>query len=232
MKKHLLASFTSVALTIVPTLCMASNGNIGIFADPHAATCQATVPCFGTLTLYVYALLEGSSAGGITGAEYSIDVGDTNPDPEWLFSESFNASATVVGSGSLTPPDNLLRGVNVAFAECQPGGPVPIVLLETVTVINVGCTTDKKVLTVVKHDTASNQYFQCPLFVLCDDPVFTKVCLGSNLVLCRNPEPPFPNDATCSSSGQFILNPTASDRCKVGVEETTWSTMKGLYRGN
>jgi hypothetical protein len=230
MKRQLVALLASALL--LPALpCSAANGNIGIFADPHAATCMATVPCMGTLKLWVYALLEGSSAGGITGAEYSIDVGSSAPDPLWFFSETFNASATVVGTGALNPGDALSRGVNLAWAQCQPGGPVPFVLLETVTALSFDCAQSKLILTVVKHDVASNQFFQCPLFVLCDDPVYTKVCIGSNLTTCRNPEPPFPNNATCSTSGQFILNPVIGvDRCKVGVETATWSTMKELYR--
>jgi len=232
MKRHLVALLASASL-LLALPCFASNGNIGIFADPHAATCQADAPCQSALTLYVYALLEGSSAGGITGAEYSIDVGDNNADPSYIMSESFNpaAQATSVGSGAVTPADPLPRGINVGFPSCQPGGPVPIVWLENITVINIGCSTARLLLTVVKHDQPANQFFQCPLFALCDGPVFTKVCLGSNLRTCRNPEPPFPNNATCSTSGQFIINPVLGvDKCKVGVETATWSTMKGLYR--
>jgi len=230
MKRQLVALLASAVL--LPALpCSAANGNIGIFADQHAATCMATVPCSGSLNLWVYALLEGSSGGGITGAEYSIDVGSSAADPLWFFSETFNPAATVVGAGALNPGDPGARGVNVAFAQCQPGGPVPFVLLESVTAFSLDCAQAKLILTVVKHDAASNQFFQCPLFVLCDSPVFTKICIGSNLTTCRNPEPPFPNNATCSTSGQFILNPVVGvDRCKVGVEAATWSTMKELYR--
>jgi len=232
MKRQLVALLASAVL--LPALpCFAANGNIGIFADPHAATCMATVPCQSNLNLWVYALLEGSSAGGITGAEYGINVGNNDADPLWFFTENFNAAATVVGGGALSPGDPIARGVNVAFAGCQPGGPVPFVLLETVSAFSIDCAQSKLILTVVKHDVASNQFFQCPLFVLCDDPVFTKVCIGSNLTTCQNPEPPFPNNATCSTSGQFILNPVIGvDRCKVGVEAATWSGVKELFRQN
>jgi hypothetical protein len=222
----------------------AANGNIGIFFDQGAALCQATVPCGTTARIYVYALLEGASYIGITGAEYKVQTGpDANPDnPGWFWNvEVFNPTATVIGQ-AFTPTDNFpvppplnQRGVNVAWASCQIGDGFKI-LLQTIDVVNTDCNnTEELRLSVVKHDNPSNPFFVCPLFVLCDGPTYTKVCLGSDVrgpnavPPCRNLNPPFANDAFCSTSGQGFLNPISTDRCRIGVANTSWQGVKQLY---
>jgi hypothetical protein len=100
----------------------------------------------------------------------------------------------------------------------------------TVDVFNAGCVANEFKFLITKKLSPSNQFYQCPLFTLCDDPVFTKVCLGSNLRTCQNPEPPFPMNATCSTSGEFYLNPGPTRNCTVAVQQSTWSTMKEMYR--
>ena len=228
MRRQLIASCALASLVGLASPSFAANGNIGMFFDTGAAICQSDVPCGTPVTMYVFALLQGASGIGLTGAEYKIQVGPTNSaDPGWFFTEAFDPSATVVGAGSLTPVDNSLRGVNVAWPSCQVGDGTKV-LIETVTIFN-SCNSAELALKVVKHDSASNQFFQCPLFTLCDDPIFTKVCLGSNQALCRNPEPPNPNNATCSTSGQAYLNPGPTRNCTVAVNEATWSTVKSLY---
>ena len=228
MRRQLLASCALASLVGSASPSFAANGNIGLFFDTGAALCQAAVPCNTPVTMYVYALLQGASGIGFTGAEYKIQVGPNgNADPGWFFTETFDPAATVLGVGSLNPADNLQRGVNVAWPSCQVGDGTKV-LIETVSIFN-SCNAAELALKVVKHDFASNQFFQCPLFTLCDDPVFTKVCLGSNQVLCRNPEPPFPNNATCSSSGEAYLNPGPTRNCTVAVTEATWSTVKSIY---
>lgn len=231
MRRQLFASSALAALVCLTSPTWAANGNIGLFFDAGAALCQQTVPCFTSTTLYVYALLQGASQTGITGVEYKIKTGpNNNADPGWLYTENFDILATVVGTGALTPADNLTRGVNVAWASCQVGDGTKV-LIETVTIFNSDCgNTGELALKVVKHDFATNQFFQCPLFTLCDAPVFTKVCLGSNLTTCTNPEPPFANNATCSTSGEAYLNPGPTRNCTVAVNQATWSAMKGLFR--
>ncbi len=228
MRRQLLASCALASLVGLTSPSFAANGNIGMFFDTGAAICQSAAPCGTPVTMYVYALLQGASGIGLTGAEYKIQIGTNNsPDPGWFFSESFDPSATVVGAGALNPPDNGLRGVNVAWPSCQVGDGTKV-LIETVSILN-SCSTAELALKVVKHDSASNQFFQCPLFTLCDSPVFTKVCLGSNQTLCRNPEPPNPNNATCSTSGEAYLNPGPTRNCTVAVNDATWSTVKSMY---
>jgi len=210
----------------------AANGNIGLFFDQNAALCQGAVPCGPPVRVWVYGLLQGATQNGITGAEYKVQVGnDNNPDPGFLFNETFDPSATVIG-GAFNPPDNATRGVNIAWPACQVGDGTKV-LIETVDILNLDCSNTGEVrLTVVKHDFPSNQFFQCPVFTMCDAPVYTKVCLGSNITTCRNPEPPFPNNATCSSSGTAFVNPAPGHNCTVAVTNQAWSTVKGLYRSN
>ena len=108
-----------------------------------------------------------------------------------------------------------------------------MVLLQTIRVYNLSCDTGELPLQVISHDIASNPFFQCPLFNLCDDPVFTKVCLGTDLTICRNPRPPFAMKATCSTSGHALINPqgeTSADCEPTAVQPSSWSTMKGMYR--
>lgn len=213
-------------LSLLPPISEAADGFIGLyFADWE--WCE-TIPCQGFSTLHVWGILAGASQAGITGAEYKVMIGpNDDADPQFFFMEIFDPTATVLGGGAFSPPDPLPRGINVAWPACQIGDGL-YVLLESVTIVNLGCSTDELRLQVVKHDRASNQYFQCPLFVLCDAPVYTKVCTGSDLHLCRNPEPPNANDATCSTGGFAYLNPARS--CVWAVESTTWTALKQLYR--
>ena len=225
-----------------PSRALASDGEIGIFFDTSGNSCLCSIPCGGTGTVYLYAFLGGRSEEWFTGAEYAVGIGnDGNADPAWTFEEQFAPATVVLGQGAFYPPDtrDLIsrryrgRGVNIAFSECQQGDSGKI-LLERVDITNAGCSTDPLLLVVLSHDTPSNQFFQCPLFTLCDGPDFTKVCLRRSLVPCDNPEPPYPSNATCSTSGRAVINPSSEDYlvpCRpTAVEPATWTAVKGLYR--
>ena len=243
MQAKLLRGACALLFLCAPASTWAGNGDIGLFFDSGGRNCEGRIPCSGSATLYVYALLQGASSSGITGAEYGLQIGKNgDADPGWMFEEHFTPDATaVVGRGGFYPPDirdltphrNRGRGINVAWPSCQTGDGTKI-LIETVTVTNEGCTEASLDLLVVQHDVASNQYFRCPLFTLCDAPDYTKVCLGDNLTPCQSLEPPYPPFATCSTSGRAMINAGPSDGvvlCRVtGVERSTWSSVKGLYR--
>jgi len=224
VRRQLVAAIATLMLAASPVL--AANGNIGLFFDEGAAICQAAVPC-GNMTpvrMYVYALLQGSSQFGITGAEYRVTA--SNGGAGWFFAETIVAPV-VIGTGAFPPSGG---GLNVAWPACQVGDGTKV-LIEYVDILNLAdCSGAEVILTVGKHFTASNQFFQCPLFTLCDVPFYTKVCLGSNLSVCQNPEPPFPMNATCSTSGEAFLNPGPTRNCTVAVQDASWSTIKGMYR--
>jgi hypothetical protein len=171
----------AAVILLAATPVWASNGAIGLFFDVYGYSCSMPIPAGCSGRLYVVGLLKGSSASGFTGAEYKVRVGaNSNADPGWVFSETFDPNAIVLGTGAFTPADPLARGVDVAWPLCQQGDGSRV-LIETVDVFNVGGSTSELPLFVVKHDHASNQFFQCPAFVLCDAPVYTLVCLGTNL---------------------------------------------------
>jgi len=237
-------SLVVALVVLIPpaTVATTSNGEIGLFFDPQGGECSQVVGCNETVTLYVCAMLQGSSAAGIRGAEYAIRLGaDYRKDDGWMFSETWNPSATIVLGSAVFPLDidNPVqdvafrgRGANVAFSTCQTGSG-GLVLLQTVSITNVGCNVDEFPLQVISHDNASNPFYQCPLFNLCDDPVFTKVCLGTDLTICRNPRPPYAMNAVCSTSERALVNPAGSvaTDCKLTtVQQSAWSEVKEMYR--
>ena len=234
-----LSNVAALATAMAASVAWAGNGDIRIQFAPDQ--CQATIARLETRTLYVYAVLDGSTLDGITGVEYSMQFGsDNGPDPGWMFDERFVANSAVwLGSGSFSPPDhhvleprrNRGRGVNVAWATCQQGEN-RMVLVETVQVTNLEATQPLRVL-VVDHDTPSNQFFRCPLATLCDAPYFTKVCLGDNVVPCVNPEGPSGPAAQCSTSSAAVIDPSgaSANPCHpTAVKSSTWSGVKTLFR--
>src|SRR5262245_17702707 len=117
MRRHILGAVAAVWLAAP---AWAANGNIGLFFDNPPSTFCTALKCHCMATLYVFAFLQGASLPGITGCEYRVAVGPTsttysgcpavNPvqpaDPCYLYSEHFDPSATVLGSGAFNPVDN------------------------------------------------------------------------------------------------------------------------------
>ena len=232
----------SALLLLVPVTARSADGHIRLFFDPNQ--CRGDIPCGETRTLYVYAALEGATANGITGLEYGMQFGlDGGPDPGWTFAEVFAPGITVtLGSGAFGPGDQLVitprrnrgRGVNLAWGSCQAeSGTNGLILLETVQVTNSGCTGAELRVITTGHDLPSNQFYLCPLAVLCDAPAFSKVCLGNTVTPCINPEGPRGDPAQCSQSGEAVINPAANSQspCRVtAVTPSSWSVVKDLYR--
>ena len=183
MRRQLLAVFAILALAATPS--WAVNGNIGIYFDTDAALCQGNVPQGPPVRMYVYALLQGASLNGITGVEYKVQEGPNNAaDPAgYLFHGDLRPDGDRPWRRRLQPGSTSARGVNVAWPACQIGDGTKV-LIETVDVLNPLGSTAEMMLKVVKHDIYSNQFFKCPLFVLCDEPVYTKVCVGYGVVAC------------------------------------------------
>jgi len=230
MKRQLVVATSLALLVFAASPSFAVNGNIGIYADPGQAICAANLPApgNGALVLYVYALQEGASLSGITGAEYQISIGSST---DWIYGEDFSPAtgggAITVGAGAMT---GATPGINVAWNMCEDGG--GSILIQQINVVDLsGVFANQPVtLKVVAHTNPGNPFFRCPLFTLCDDPTFTKVCLGqdNDVVMC--PFPPGAIACNVSSSGEFFINPTPSQsNCTVAVEETTWSDVKSLF---
>jgi hypothetical protein len=170
----------------------ASASSIGIFFAADASDCDATHASFSSLEMYVIALLSGDAAvDGITGAEFRLD----GVPSDWFHSVTYNPAASV----SLGNP--LTGGCNIGFPTCQPG---PMVLLYT---INSFATTSVSNLTyhIDRHTNPTNPFFQCPLLVLCDVPVYSKICV---------------------TGGTAFVN---GGSCTVGVKPASWSQIKSMY---
>lgn len=183
----------ALALAVTFAASAASAASISLFFDAAGTDCDYTVPALYTpVNLYILALLGGPSADGMTGAEFRV----LNWPVAWFANITANPAAnTVLGS--------IWTGANIAFPGCQPGsaGKVLLYSVSGFATSAVGET----YLTVVQHYTPSNPNFPCPLLVLCDSPVYTKVCV---------------------SGGVAILN---GRTCQIAVEPTSWSNVKALY---
>lgn len=207
-----------------------SNGFIGVYSDGAASNCCTTVPAFVPTTLSVIATIGGGTSLGITGAEFRLEFSNMAGGP--IISWTANpAAALAVGDPiDLTPgeadPNSASddKGVNIAFATCQPQDAPPPgahVLLGTIQIIALAAPVPTSDILVKRREPPSNATFQCPLFTLCDPPVFTKVCmtvgqdvLGSEPIAFRSK----------------INGCPAPDCGAVAVAEKTWSGVKSLFR--
>lgn len=224
--KFQLAVCAAIAATCFATSAIASDGDIGVFFDADKALCKGEIPCLGQGRLYVCAILQGASINGITGAEFGLEVSSNTLFTNYFISPEVMAPGAA-GIGLLFTANS---GINIVWPTCQTGNGTSV-LLEYVDLFNFGCSSTEIVFTITKRNTPYNQYFQCPLFTLCDAPFYTKVCLGNDLHGCPNPEYPLQTiDATCSTSLKSYLNPGTTRTCTVSVESKTWSGMKSLYR--
>lgn len=193
MRRALIASTFAV---LVAAPAVASDGEIGIFGDVNATVTTVNVPCGESATLYVYALQEGASAPGLTGAEYAIALFGSGG---FVFVEQANPTADVVSGHAFPPYD----GTRIFWNACQ-NSRLSRVLLGTVLAFNTGCAGGSTVLQVVAPAEPTNPFFQCPNLTLCDAPVFTRVCAG-NVSVGTCPFPPFPPTCQFSSGGSLTL---------------------------
>jgi hypothetical protein len=204
-----------------------SNGFLGLYSDAAGTICDFSGA--GVTTVHLIATTAGGSAGGITGAEFRIEIG--NP-TGYLFNYSGPSGATVIGSPvDDTPADNTdPKGVNIAFA-CKPGPPPQGMAgdridMGTLTIINLG-TGGPTTLKIKEKTPPSNiSLAPCPLFTECDDPAFTAVCMT-----IRSDQPGLTEEPVtfCASVGgaPCVPYPTCGF---VGVESSTWSRVKAVYR--
>jgi len=199
----------------------AFNGNIGLYFDTGCSECAKAILPGQIVTLYVVTSLGGLSAGGITGAEYLIQVEPSGFPAGWFYNEQFEPDITV-GGGALG------TRCNVAWATCQTQD---CRIIERIQIGNFSGSATTLTLRVVSGAPPANLNFRCPLFTLCDTPFFTKVCLGSDLHPCvADPAYPAAQLATCSTSGVATINPVPGHSCTVAVRPTAWSAVKAFYR--
>lgn len=175
-----------------------ADGLLGIFFDRNAVQCSGPVPTASTATLYVLLVSGGSTSSGITGAEFRVQ---TDAASSYLF-----LSETPIRSGDLLLGAALGSGINIAAQSCQSNGIVPLLSFQ---VLNPGSGSSDVDIRITAKLNPSNPSFPCPLAVLCDDPVYSKVCV---------------------EGGKAILNPAAPRPCGSSRVDSEWSAVKELYR--
>jgi hypothetical protein len=199
------------------------NGSIGVYADAAGTQCCITAAPFTPTTAYVISNLAGLTASGVTGAEFRIEFNPA-PSPSYLVSWTANGSLSVALGSPIddTPADpNDPKGCNLAFSTCQPLVLSDRIQWGTLSIISLSATPPALTLKVKQKTPPSNPEHKCPLFTLCDAPLFTAVdmtltqdVLGEEPVIFVS----YINQAGCSGCGPVAVNPA------------TWSGVKELFR--
>jgi hypothetical protein len=259
MKKQLALALVPALLALASFPAWGSDGDIVMLATLQGTTDQQGYECdfwlikhnngkgnspFGAClppVITVYGELKGASAGGISGVEFAVEYNGSTLTPSGyiIIPLPLHGASTNLGN-----PFN--GGGNLTWNSCNTGdmyGRIPLYQVITFSAWPCGPSQRPPQLDIVvaSHSAPSNPFFRCPLFTLCDDPAFTKVCLGDDLYMCERQQPPFPMDATCSTSGTFSINapssgvggcnpPPSKMAANPSVEDDTWSNVKALYR--
>jgi hypothetical protein len=213
MKRLLLQLAAACCLVAVAS---ADQPSIGVYVDSLGSTCNGSTTA-GVLVGSVWANLNGPAGGGITSAEFRIDLTDRVSGAWGAFTMTWSPDPNAVAS--LGNPDGQFNhgGVNIAYGDCQTGTRVK--LFSFMAIENTPSTDEWLSVHTSYHPTNPN--FLCPLFTLCDAPAYTKICAGPA------------EDAPVDQYFRSVINPSigvSSDCPAVGVTPTSWSTIKNLYR--
>lgn len=185
-------------LVVLPVSTWAQS--IQIFFDPVAFSRCASVGANSLVSWYVYAVVGGVAAGGIAGAELRLEGTPAG----WPMTATPSSAADFVAGNPLQD------GAQIAFPTCQGGvGEASLVLLYTIQGVAthaVPCTP----LSVRSHRSPSNPAYACALLVLCDAPVWTKVCAWTAEA--------YINGSCGHPAG-----------CPTSVQGATWPQVKRLY---
>lgn len=173
---------------------------------PVAGCCEGRttfIPGFiGQAQVSIQAALRGAAADGIMGADLYIEGLEQLPG-DWLASASAAASSGV--EGNLVAPSDLDgdgvaddRVGRVRFRSCRSE---PALTVATLTVWSHDALEDLDMTTLrlVSGSPPGDPDFGCPLLVLCDAPVFTKICVEEsvfdiNSTAFQLPNTPWPAD--------------------------------------
>jgi hypothetical protein len=190
----------AVLVFLFARVAAASPTTIGVFFDADATDCDASVTPSEPFNVYVSAALGTDAAGaGITGAEFRVEGLSGIP----VLSVTPNPASAGFAVGNPTA-----GGCNIAFPSCMTGeGPRRVVLLYTISCL-APSPLQPRTVSVLWHAVPIDVWDPCrpgPNVVLCDYPVFTRVC---------------------ASGGSAFIN---NGSCAVAVQPTTWSAVKSLF---
>ena len=117
--ESLLGAWAALALAAATAATAEPEGFVGIYADPEGTQPCIQIPQGNFGTLYVIATTSGSTALGLMGAEFRIEVSD----PQgyvFNYNQPMNAAAVLGNPLDLTPGDPFDdAGANIAFQRCQ-----------------------------------------------------------------------------------------------------------------
>jgi hypothetical protein len=212
------------------------NGSIDIFnvaINPDASAgavdfgaCQAqATTVFGVLgkfAIAIYARQAGTSAAGISGAEFYV-AGLEPADLPTGWTKTFIPAAGVLVVGDIDDPHlggpngtDVIRRANVTWTvdgpadpDCQVTSLTFLGRIECQSAFGTPVIAGTRRIRILAGNPPSNPTRDCPGLVFCNFPIF---------------------DAVCVTGGQYILNPAPPNTCSVGVEQKTWGGVKGLYR--
>jgi hypothetical protein len=175
------------------------DGTIGVYFDAAGTRCQGTIQPGTPGTVYILVRTAGATADGIAGAEFKF----TGLPHSWRVFPVANPELLAMG-------DPFGVGV-VAGLPCQ-SPQAGLVLLYTVEVVADAEEPDVQ-LSIDAREPPLNRAFACPLLVACDEPAFTKQCVGAQ---------------SCSvNSTASVARPCATP---TSVSPKTWTGVKELYR--
>jgi hypothetical protein len=204
-----------------------AEGYVGVYFDRAGTQFCGSIPPAVQTTLYILATLNGATRDGITGVELRLEFSRT-PGQFVIFTPVPCACITLGNFVDSTACVSDAAGANFAFPFCQGADPIAgagRVFLGWITILDFGPASPFTIETKRRNPSSDPEHL-CPLFVLCDSPVFTEVCMtlqaddprlgGLEPVAFRS----VVNDPNCSGP----------PGCVVGVESQTWSAVKHLYR--
>jgi hypothetical protein len=202
------------------------NGYIGVYADAAGTQCCITAPGYTPTTAYVMSTLSDSTASGVTGAEFRIEV---SPAPTaYILQWNANGNLNVSLGNPIddTPADATdAKGCNLVFSTCQPVNPSDRITWGTISILSLTAppaTGPALTLRVKAKTPPSSPQHKCPLFTICDAPLYTAVNMTLTQDALGGEEPvaftSYVNQAGCSACGP------------VAVATSTWSGVKELFR--
>jgi hypothetical protein len=194
------SGFVALAIAFVAFVTGAtsarSDGALGVYFDTNGQQCSGDIPTASVVTLHVLLTPSGSTYGGIQGAEFRIEP----PAGGGFLFQSVTApsGAAMIGSA-------FGNGVVLGFHSCLTGSRPEVLSFQA---FSSGAPATDAVLRVsAKLDNPT--IFGCPVVALCDDPVYTAVCVEG--------EP-------------TVLNPSGARACGSTRIDSQWSRVKDLYR--
>ena len=207
------------------------NGSVDLFnvpinpdltaGTPDLGACQGVpfvIPSvFAKFAIAIYARQAGTTADGISGAEFYVSgLEATDLPPGWT--KQFIPAPGLLIVGNVSEPHlggpngtDVIRRGNITWTvdgpadpDCQKTSLTFLGRIECQSPFGQTAIAGLRRVRVVAGDPPGNPTQNCPALVFCNFPIF---------------------DTTCVTGGEFILNPGPDT-----VEGKAWGSAKGLYR--